>query len=290
MKKKLIILASLFMALSTTAQNPQVRNKKGADLIPQKGEIGIGVNAVPALVYIGDLFGYQSSNDAIAGNKFMSVLGDNTLFGKYMLFDNQAIRGHLRVGMTNHVYENQVNKDFTSNPDEKVLDTYERKSAFYTIGAGYEWRRGTTRLRGFYGGELFYQHISGVQRNYSYGNAITPDNIVPTSTTWNETSVLGVGNLDERTLVFNEGKYNGFGLRAFAGIEYYFAPKICVGTEFGWGGSYGTTGELSIVNEYSIFESGAYKRVERETTFGGGRGFMIDTDNFNGALYLMFYF
>lgn len=290
MKKVMLLTATICFAFIGNAQNnPQIQNKKNVDIMPVQGEFGIGINAVPVLVYVGDLFGLTGNNTAIAGNKYVSVFATNTLYGKYMLTDNTAIRGHFRVGMFSNNYANRLDDDGQDDPNFLVTDTYARNTGVYNIGGGYEWRRGSTRLRGIYGGELFYQHVQGIKREYTYGNPLQGGNEFPTSTIFGEFGTINSEAPEaERTLSTTGGAFNGVGLRAFAGVEYYIAPKICIGTEFGWGALYGNTGDQTVTSEYWDFANNA--RVERTTTNPGASRFTLDTDNFNGALYFMLFF
>lgn len=91
------------------------------------------------------------------------------------------------------------------------------------------------------------------------------------------------------------GRTNAIGLRAFVGVEYYIAPKICFGTEFGYGFAYSTKSEgsrsVELYNSGLVHEDGTIGGVdEQKVIFGKSSEFNISTDNFNGALYLMFYF
>lgn len=291
---KKIMLVAAIAAVTTSAfgqMNPQIQNKKGVDLIPTTGDFGVGINALPVLLYVGDIFGSNSNNFALYGNKFVSTLASNTLFGKYMLTDNTAIRAHLRIGVFNNTFRNELDDDGQDDPSFMVTDVYKRSSAVYNIGAGYEWKRGKTRLRGLYGGEVFFQHVKGVHGDYTYGNPMQNGNEFPTTSFWSSGGVLEVESpAIERVLSVEGGNFNGFGLRAFAGVEYYIAPKICLGTEFGWGAMYGTTSTQTTVSEYWNFSGTGGERTERTTIDSGSSALAIDTDNFNGALYFMFYF
>ncbi|WP_066755662.1 hypothetical protein [Crocinitomix algicola] len=292
--KKIIGLSFILAATSMTfAQgNDQVQNKNGVDIMPVQGEFAIGMNALPVLNYVGDLFGYTGSNGSMGSNKFVNYFGANTLFGKYMLTDNTAIRGHFRIGHSSNKYENEVFNDVENDPDLLVMDTYEQGNTSYNIGVGYEWRRGKTRLRGIYGGEVMYQHRTGVCRDFTYGNAFGNGNASPISTEW--ASWGGVLNEDpaaERMVSSKSGKFNGIGVRAFAGVEYYVAPKMCIGTEFGWGVMGGWNGASSSVTErWDPTAGGSGAVITDEITGGKSTSWNLDTDNFGGALYFMFYF
>ncbi len=292
---KKIIGVSLVLALSVVSfaqSNEQIQNKKGVDIMPVQGEFAIGMNALPALNYIGDLFGVDDNNNALSGNKFVSYFSSNTLFGKYMLTNNTAVRGHLRIGQFNNSFQNDVFDDTKNSPDSTVRDTYSSNQSIVNLGIGYEWRRGKTRLRGIYGGELMYQFRTGTTRNYSYGNAFGAGNAAPTATTWSTGGgVISESPEGERIVSVNGGNFNGIGVRAFAGVEYFIAPKICIGTEFGWGIMGGFTSASSSTTEFwdPTAETTGAVRTD-EITGSKGRSFTADTDNFGGSLYFMFYF
>ena len=292
--KKIIGLSFILMASTLTfaQENDQVQNKNGVDIMPVQGEFAIGMNAVPVFNFVGDLFGYTGSNNALGGNKFVSYFSSNTLFGKYMLTDNTAIRAHFRIGMDNFSYQNEVFNDTDNDPENLVMDTYKHSNSTYNIGLGYEWRLGKTRLRGLYGGELLYQHQSGASFDYEYGNTFGNGNPAPTSTEWSSFGeVMNENPAAERQVSFNGGNFNGIGIRAFAGLEYYIAPKICIGTEFGWGLMGGWNGQSSSVTESWDPTANATGAIVRDEIIGyKGTSWNLDTDNFGGSLYFMFYF
>lgn len=293
MKKILGLSFILATSALTFAQgNDQIQNKNGVDIMPVQGEFAIGMNALPVFNFVGDLFGYTGSNNALGNNKFVNYFASNTLFGKYMLTDNTAIRGHFRIGHYGDNYENEVYNDTDNDPDNLVLDRYEEGNTIYNIGAGYEFRRGSNRLRGIYGGEVMYQHQSGVCRDYTYGNTFGNGNPAPTSTEWYTWGgVMNENPAAERLVSTKSGKYNGIGVRAFAGVEYYFAPKICVGTEFGWGLMGGWSGQSSTITErWDPTADGTGAIVTDEIMGTRATNFSLDTDNFGGAIYFMFYF
>jgi len=293
MKKRFMIaIACVCTVWSFGQSNEQIQNKNGVDIMPVAGEFGVGMNAVPVFNYIGDIFGYTGNNTAMGNNKFVNYFASNTLFGKYMLTDNTAIRGHLRLGQFNSSFDNEVFDDVNNHPDSLVMDGYSRKNSIYNIGVGYEWRRGKTRLRGVYGGEIMYQYQSGLSQQYTYGNAFGNGNPAPTSTDWfTSGSVASEAPQGERITNVQGGSFHGIGVRAFAGIEYYIAPKICFGTEFGWGLMGGFTGESTTTTEFwdpTAEGTGAVRT--NEFTGSKSRSFTADTDNFGGSVYFMFYF
>lgn len=284
-----VSFALVVSAMSFAQSNDQIQNKNGVDIMPVSGEWGVGMNAIPIFNYIGNAFNGNTGNFNMGANKFVSYWASNTLFGKYMLSDDNAIRAQLRIGQYNNTYTNWVFDDTKNSPDSMVADTYKTSSSFYNIGVGYEFRRGKTRLKGIYGGEVMYMFQRGMSADYTYGNAYGIGNQAPTATNWfSWGGVASEAPIGERMVSQSGGNFNGMGLRGFVGVEYYIAPKICFGTEFGWGLMYGATSDMTTTTEF--YDNGNAITNTRNVVTAGNKGLSIDTDNFNGSLYLMFYF
>lgn len=286
MNKMLLgVLGAVAMQFSATAQDETLTNKNDMPILPEAGEFAIGFNAVPILNWAGNTFNNTANNQFIGNSKFVSNLGQNVLFGKYMLEDKVAIRGHLRVGINNDVRKNYVFSDVANSPDSLATDIGRFNDQTWVIGAGYEFRRGKGRVQGIFGADVFYMHFRET-RSFEYENTYGVLNQAPTTTT---NFFSGANSPQgERTVSQNFGATNGFGVRPFAGIEFFFAPKMSIGAEFGWNIMYSITGEGETVTEY--FEPST-ETIIRDTQITAGRNSLdIDTDNFNGALFLMFYF
>ena len=288
-----VSLALVFSAASIAQSNDQVQNKNGVDMMPVSGEIGVGMNALPILNYFGNAFNGNAGNFNMGGDKFVNYWGANTIYGKYMLSDDNAVRAQIRIGQYNNNWYNWVTDDTKNDPDSLVMDSYSTQSSFYNIGAGYEFRRGKTRLKGIYGGEVMYMFQRTTAAQYSYGNTYGLGNPAPTATTWGPGgAVMSEGAIAERMVHVEGGNWHGAGLRGFLGVEYYIAPKICLGTEFGWAFTWGAQGEGSTRTEYfdPSADAGVGAIMWRDVTTAEMSGWSLDTDNFNGSLYLMFYF
>lgn len=296
--KKLIGLSIITLSLNVSfSQDDALKNKNGVDIMPVQGEFSIGMDASPFLRYVGDIFGYNSSNSALGGNKFISdYFGSNTIYGKYMLTDDNAIRANFRLTDQKYTYKYNVFNDGVNSPDSLVEDRRVYENSQFNIGLGYEFRRGNTRLKGIYGGEVVFMRSQNKTR-YEYANQFGMSNMSPTSM-YDENGSFQGGhgdNVAERRISYDQSRTLGIGLRAFVGVEYYFAPKICLGAEFGQALSYTASSESTIISEYfdatatdSEGNIGAVR--QRETITAGNKYFGLNTDNFNGSLYLMFYF
>jgi hypothetical protein len=275
MKKSIIAFSIFFLGLIVSAQDSLLVNKNGNIILPQKGEIGIGLSADPFFYYIGNMFNGTTDNSL--------DLSDQTFYFRYFLEKNAALRIAFTVNTSNEVSNYYVIDDAArlSNPlsQQQVEDRETSMSHFYQGRVGYERFRGYKRLQGFYGADLgFSYQKSSLKREY--GNQMTAQNPSPT-TNW--------GNLSDRPLEMNDGAVMAFSLGAFTGVEYYFAPKMCIGTELGliygysWGSQSYTKGEEMVLSKHVTYE---------QATSPGNSGYSINTafPYTYGSLYLMFHF
>ncbi|AEA42336.1 hypothetical protein [Fluviicola taffensis] len=283
------LVGCLFLASVANAQDEPIKNKKGQVILPEAGDFGLGFNAVPVLTYIGNAFNGNLDNTSMGQNKFASMFGQNVIFGKYFLSPKNAIRIDFRFGLHSRTFKSDVFNDLANSPDSLVVDKAKLLNQNYTLGAGYEWRLGKGRLQGVVGGSVFYTFASSTRGKYEYGNAYADGLAAPTSTTWdNFGNILGSAPTGERITKMKGGNTWGVGARVFAGVEYFVAPKISIGAEFGWSLGYSQTG--SSKNSFESWDAVNSVLSTRERSVSGNSRFDVDTDNFGGALYLMFHF
>ncbi len=278
-------LGAVALTFSMQAQDTDLTNVEGVPVLPEQGEYAIGFNAVPILNWIGNSFNNTANNTYAGDNKFVSNLGNNVLFGKYMLENNRAIRAHLRVGVNNFSRDNYVIDDTENSPTIFVTDNQKLTNQTYTVGGGYEFRRGQGRLQGIYGADVFFMY-NKTSESYEYGNAFGELNQAPTTTT-----NFGTGAAQptgQRLMEVESGGTFGTGLRPFVGVEYFFGSKMSIGGEFGWNVMFATTGDGESVSRY--YDPVAAETVDITDEVAGSRSWNLDTDNFNGAIFLMFYF
>jgi hypothetical protein len=292
MKKIVMIALGLCISASVNAQdNEQVQNKNGKDIMPVKGEwaVGIGVSMASVTGWVGSMFGYTGYNSV--GQTYINnpAFGSTTsIFGKYMVSDNNAIRMSISNGGSDFTNNFQTYDDRANDPDSVVTDTYRSNNSSTYVSAGWEWRRGKSRLRGVYGAEAILSW-SNNHEHYSYGNELSASNTTPTDafSTWNN----DFGRMTEARY----GATFGAGVRGFVGVEYYIAPKICIGTEFGWRAMLSQTGKSKLsYEEYDAFitnEDGSFGAIRNETIETlGSRTLSTGLDNFNTQIYFHFYF
>ncbi len=296
MKKSTLLIAALaFGATAAFAQD--LTSKKGETFLPEAGDWSIGIDATPVLNYVGNFIGGNGLNVAPTWN-FLNA--NQTIIGKMYASETMAYRGILRIGFTSDKMIMKVNDDAnTTTPtfpavNEQAEDVMKMSSRFIGIGGGLEWRRGKTRLQGFYGGDAMIW-MEGSKSSYEYANSYSATNPNPT------TSDFGTGNTTPggsityggRQLESKSGSTFGVGVRGFIGAEYFIVPKISIGAEFGWGVGFTTTGEAM-----QTWEAGGPSNTGGQTeytTSGKSSSLVLDTDRNafgtgNGTLRLNFHF
>ena len=292
MKNKILSLAfgATLFATSVSAQET-LTNKNGKEILPEAGDIGLGFNAVPVFTYIGNMFNGNMNNTSMGNNKFIEYFGESSVFGKYMLDEKTAIRASLGLNISNRNYRNFVVDDTQNSPDSLVTDFAKMNTQRYNISAGYEMRRGKGRVQGIFGGEVFF-HYSSASNSFDYANEFGMLNQAPTGSDFNSpvpnSNAFNTSPMGSRVISEVGGRTVGFGVRPFVGIEYYFAPKIAIGAEFGWYIMYASTNEGVSTSEY--FEPASGNVLNSTNRVAGRNAFNMGKDNLNGAIYLMFYF
>lgn len=292
MKKILSIACALFIGVAASAQsNDQIQNKKEVDIMPVKGEfaVGIGVGLNTLTGWIGNMFGYNAYNgiNQTYVNNPLFAGSSASIFGKYMVSDNNALRMSLSNFGSDTASSYDTFDDRSNNPDSTVVDRTRFNSSITYVSAGWEFRRGKTRLRGIYGADavLSWQNSHS---HFTYGNDLGVSNLTPT-----QNAALPVWNATwGRTTQVRNGATFGIGARAFVGVEYFIAPKICIGTEFGWRAMFETSNGNQVDYErYDPFADGGNGAiVTHSETNLGSRTFSSGLDNFNTQLYFNFYF
>lgn len=263
MKKSILALAVVLGASSTFAQD--LTSKKGENFLPEAGDYAISINANPLLNYVGNFFGGNGLNVAPTFG-FNST--NSAILGKYFVEDGMAYRLGVNIGFSS-VTERALVGKVGSSTGEMVEDTKKSSTSGIYLTGGLEWRKGTTRLQGFYGAEVGVGFGGGMKEAYTYGNDF--------DFTTNPTQNNGVdGALDVR-----ENKTKGgltFGLRGFIGAEYFIIPKLSLGGEFGWGLGIAGTGEATTtVNQLNT--AGTALEDKTNVTASKGSSFRLGTDN-----------
>lgn len=184
--KKVALLFSAVALMTASASAQELKSKKGENFLPEKGDWSIGFNADGIFSYIGNAF------NGTAGNEAPTVDYQNlgTFVGKRFTSDKTADRYMANLG---------INSDKTGDNTASGFDL--------TVGYGKEWRKGKTRLQGFYGADAMINV-----------NSSSTKTVVGTTTT---TVKSGLGF--------------GVGAQGFIGAEYFIFPKISMGAQYTYG-------------------------------------------------------
>ena len=309
MKKKLILwIGLIIMGFSVIAQEntePQInsqdkkeskpcckKDKKDKQLLPQQGDWAIGVDAVPLLRTLGTVFwggnnpmGFRGTPYFTGGNTYPNV----SIMAKYMAKSNCAIRVNLGVNIQSDVVQDQVRDDaaysIDNNTVAKVSDQIRYNAYGLSLGIGAEYRHGTKRVVGIFGGDLLVGYYGGSIKT-SYGNIMTEDNTHPTT---NQPYFITTVSDEARALFQKNNGAISVGAQLTAGLEVFVAPKIALGGQI----------NLSYVFMYNnkIYrESEGYnevsRKVEKITDIQSPAGWShkFNTNNLGGSLYMIFYF
>ena len=287
MKKKVLLIAALFTAGLSFAQDG-LTSKKGVPILPEAGDWAIGFDASSLLSYGGNLLNGAADN----GLNSMGDINTNTIYGKYFVDANTAYRGMVRLG-----FETTNTREFVTdystgniNPSTGTLNNYdatvenEDKTSVMniTVGGGMEFRRGKGRLQGVYG-PMAMISMGTSSTEYTYGVSIQDafNNGDPNYT-------AGNGRITET----KNGTTFGLTVGGFAGVEYFFAPKISLGAEIGWTIALNSTGDGEETYEDEVVNpltGEAFGNVSTTYEFAGNSSFGFDTRP-NGNITLNFHF
>lgn len=289
MKKTIVMLAIAFGATSGFAQD--LTSKKGEPYLPEAGDWAISFDAVPFLNYAGNLFNGSTTNGSPSVNYVANMPWG--IVGKMFKDEKTAYRAMIRIGTGSTTIENFVPQDgqTTFDPNVTVLDSYKHSWHNVLLGGGMEWRRGKTRLQGYYGGMVWIS-LGGTKDTYDYGNAFASSNTAPTRTDFSTSGGMNVPSPGVYVTENKPGGSFGFGLRGFIGAEYFIIPKISIGAEYGWGVGMMNTGDGEMSTEEWDGTNNVLKTATVKT--GGTKMFGLDTDismaKNSGSINITFHF
>ena len=289
--KKVIFSFSLCLCVgfATVAQsveedyNAAYANKRGVYLLPQAGDFALGIDATPLLRYVGNIF--------TSGNNFAPQFNgvDQTIYGKYFIKDNRALRARLTFNMLNTTDKGVVPDDeaIADDPDSDatLVDKLNTSSTYVELGIGYEFRRGNGRVQGFCGFEAVFGFNSGEKIKYDYANPLTDLNRTPSIYDFDNNSIV---TNSIRTTEIKQGNQLSAGLGLFVGVEYFFAPQMSIGGEFGLGFRFGTIGQGQLIREnWDILEDEVFTETTKDTWSAQSLEVFSRT---SGRIFLMFHF
>jgi len=264
MKNKFLSIATIAALIVTSASAQEstsnagvLKNKKGEVYLPEAGDWAIGIDATPFLNYAGNFFGKTTTNSA-PGFNFAN--NNMVIQGKYFKTAQMAYRVGVRIGVGNNTTNN-----IPANFSDSVTTAQKTKVSNTNIAltAGMEWRKGKTRLQGFYGAEAGIVYGGGSSTTNTYAVDLTNTNVA-----------MGTNRVSSS----KTGNTFGIGARGFIGAEYFILPKLSIGGEFGWSIMFSSTAKGSS----TIDTKGASSVTSTTTNLAKGpSSFQIDTDNKN---------
>lgn len=274
--KKLFLSLAMASAVVIATNAQDMTSKKGVPILPEAGDWSIGFDATSLIQYFGNLANGSTNNN----NSSLSPQESFTLVGLYVKDETTSYRAKLRIGFGGTTTENLVDQDgSTATPTPTVADERKTSSMNITIGGGIQKNRGKGRLRGIYGAELGVMLGSG-KTEYTYGNAFSSTNQTPTSTDW---STMTPMSASARTTENKAGSTFGLQINGFIGAEFFFAPKMSLSAEYGWGLMMSSTGEGEMTGE---FWNATSNNVQSSTVkTGKSSSFGIDVMNAGSIVF-----
>ena len=288
-----VFILSLGLSAMTFAQadslgvskKANLYSKKGIYILPQKGDIALGVDAVPFLYYLGGIFSQNHAEPPTFdyGSDFGGITG---ILAKYMLASDLALRANFRCdfGSFTDVYVvPQSTLLYDPLSPQFVNDQVTTTSQLVHLGIGIEKMRGKSRVQGKYGAEILFGY-NKENVAYNYGNSITNQFNRP------ETYSNIYFNGSERIIndYIDKGVY--VGVRGLLGVEFFIGPRISIGGEFGYSFLY--TWSQNRITELQYWDSSAQQvsTVIRENDNVGFDDISVGIDHLDGAINLFLYF
>jgi hypothetical protein len=283
--KKLIFIVATFLSANMQAQEA-IKSRKGENFLPEEKDCALLVDATPVLNYMGQLL---STNGSTSPTFNSAGVYPFTIGAKYFKSATLAYRVKARVGVVSNTVKNTVISNVKTTTDTfYTSDSKTSKQTNVLLSFGFEKRRGKTRLQGYYGAEAALI-IGASSQKYSYGNSITKDNPSVYTTNFDEKTATGYANSLQSARMINvkNGATFGLGVRGFVGVEYFIAPKLSIGGEFGWGLVFKNTNDGYYTKERY---DAASQIIRNSTPISGSSSFGIDTDNSGGQIMMNFHF
>lgn len=171
-----------------------------------------------------------------------------TVMVRKFLDKNTAYRGGLQVNYKRTTQTEPVAEDtlqFNSNDPTFVEDKKHTLQRSITLRAGLEKRRGSSRIQGVYGAEAVLGYFNTVQ-SYEYGNEMNQDFDTPNIHDFGNN---GYDSEGRRLVEDKAGNRFLFGVRGFAGAEYFVVPKWSVGINAGYMLGFSVRGEREQTRE-----------------------------------------
>ncbi len=196
MKKAAILL--VFIGYITTSQAQDIKSKKGENFLPEAGDWAIGFGTNDIFRYLGNSFNGNVNNGAPG----LTYSEGGNFVGKKFITDKKAIRV---IGNFKYTTGKDERAEFDANDELEKL-AIKGNLISLQIGLGKEWRKGKTKLQGFYGADVYVK-----------------SNFEKISYTVND---VYIGALKKSEA--------GVGIKGFLGAEYFIFPKIALGAQYSY--------------------------------------------------------
>ena len=324
MKKILSIMLVAVLAMPMFAEKQSIEERANADYtawLPEAGEFSIGFSVDPFANFLGNMFNGSTPNNYTRGqyNIGGQGLGYNqnsanilrnpivSIMGSYMLTDQLGVKFNIGavIDHTRTIYNVEDDAAKYENPFSHALVQDVKIAGQYggSFSAGIEYRLGKKRVQGVFGVGAMYVFQTR-KTTYSYGNAITALNQVPTIAGalgaagdnvygFNaEPGVYAATRLinDAVSPAAGEAFWHRIGLYTTVGVEWFVAPKIALGMNvnldllYKW-----SNNNCKQYEGYNIL-TGNVETFTDLRNVANYSGVTFGTENVGANLYLAFYF
>jgi hypothetical protein len=200
----------------TTSKKSNLQSSKGENYLPEQGDWAIGFNANSIFKNLARSF--NGSEASVAPEQIN--MKEAAFVGKLFIQDNQAYRVIVNLGFGSNTNTATTTTGIALPRIETDIVT-KAKEFDIQVGLGKEWRRGKTRLQGFYGADALVGFNTGKD--------------VDEVTTTKTTSAANVINSTFVGVNNNAGSTITVGINGFIGAEYFILPKLALGAQYNWG-------------------------------------------------------
>ncbi len=272
-------------------------SKSGGSRLPEAGDIGLGFDGSPLLRFFS------------SGNDNYGVPDGGSIYVRYFLDESTAVRANLAITQRNTINSAEVWTGNELNGLETATDTYANSNGSFILGVGFEKRRGSGRVQGYYGADVQFSR-SNSRAFYEYGNAMTTAQQNPVTTYWNGNQLpsydfvtspdnsQGTAPISNsrwyaprergRMIADYDASFVTVGINGIIGAEYFIAPKIAIGGEFKWGYGFSRQGSNGVTQwEYVDSFGNVVEEERKDRTSYRQYGFAPDL---SGSVILNMYF
>lgn len=270
------------------AADSALRSKRGYLILPEGDEWALGISAQPFLNYVGNIFNSNGNSSPSFDYTTSPASAGLAIFGKKMIDANTAYRARFNFSSGSSINKQVIAMDELApdaNAPAFVDDWQKNNNTQLVISAGIEKRRGKSRVQGVYGGEVVIGYSAG-KTKYQYGNHFSTDFNTPNTSNFGN-NLVGAGRIAE----LKNGKSFLVGARGFVGVEYFIAPKISLGGEFGYLLSFRTNSKTYITTESWNGTANTVQKIKTERYDNNGlTSYGVGLDNLSASINLLFYF